>query len=316
MVIRLRDLLCLMVVSMPVFAAQETGRLLNENLYVHDSDDADQQAHYLGVGLHPTLMGRPDQLGLWYGRWLFNDPVGNEDFDAYRVTYETALQEKVTTVGLRLLKLQGDDWSPWLGGATLTHAPEGDWRFEASVDRELIDSVPALRQRLTTDNATLSVDWHFAGQWTVVGALLHQSIEDGNERRGGLLRLIYEVPHIAGLSLQTKSRFIRSDFDGNGYFSPPRLEEHLLLVGYARSLFDGHWSMSALAGPGTQRFEDDFSKTRNDLYYAELKLRGWFTDQYGLEGRAFCSNSGGPNEGAPDDNYRYCNLLFTLIRSW
>lgn len=297
-------------------APAETARLVSENLFVDDSEDAAQQAHYLGVVLHPQWQSRPDKLGLWYGRWLFDDPAGGEAFDAWRLTYESALSEQ-TTLNLRLLKLHGDDWSPWLGGAALAYVPGERWRFEASAERELIDSVPGIRQQLTSDNLTLSADWNFAPRWTLVGALMHLSVDDGNDRKGGVLRLIYQVPAVAGLTLQTRSRILHSDFDGIGYFSPPELAEHLLLVGYSRSFLQERWSLSALAGAGSQRFEDDFGdRTRNDLYSAELKLRGWFSDQYGLEGRAYCANTGGPNSGAPADDYRYCSLLFSLIRSW
>lgn len=297
-------------------AQAEQARWVNENLFVHDSDDADQQAHYVGAVLHPAFADKPDKLGFWYGRWLFDDPVGSEHFDVYRLTYESGLSAQ-TTLGARLLKLDGDGWSPWLGGIMLTHAPNDRWRFEGSIDRELIDSVPGIRQELTSDNFTLSADWRFAPQWTLVGALLHQSVDDGNDRNGGVLRLIYELPQIEGLTLQTRSRILRSDFDGVGYFSPPRLEEHLLLAGYSTAFLEDRWVFSAVAGPGRQRFEDDFGNTtRNDLHWVELKLRGWFNDHYGLESRGFCSNSGGPNTGAPDNDYRYCSVQFSLLYSW
>lgn len=311
-----RKLLTFLMLFWAGCACAETARLVNENLFIQDSEDADQQAHYLGVIVHPRVFERPDKLGFWYGRWQFDDPVGSEAFDAYRLTYEMELPE-FSTLSLRLARLNGDDWSPWLGGATLAHAPNDRWRFEAGIERELIDSVPGIRQELTSDTITLSADWNFAPHWTLVGALLHVSVDDGNDRDGGVLRLIYSVPAVEGLTLQTRSRVIHSDFDGIGYFSPPELEEHLLLLGYTRSFLEGRWSVSALLGPGTQRFEDDFGdRTRNDLYSGELKLRGWFNDRLGLEGRAYCANSGGPNSGTPDDRYRYCSLLFSLIRSW
>lgn len=298
-------------------AAAANPRLVNENVYSEDSEDARQHAHYLGYIFAPAFTAADDRSGLWLGVWDFDDPAGAVDFRALRFTHDTPLGAD-SRLQLRLTQLDGEDWSPLLGSISLAHTARERWRFEASAERALIDSVPAIARRLYGDTYTAGADYAINTEWTLAGALQHQRIRDGNEREGGVLRLIYSPAALPGFTVQTRSRLMDSDFDGAGYFSPPELAEHLLLLGYARALGENErWLLSGLAGPGRQRFEDAAGEsTRNSLFHAELKLRGWFSDRFGLEGRAFCSNAGGPNRGAPDDDYRYCYATASLLVSW
>jgi hypothetical protein len=203
-----------------------------------------------------------------------------------------------------------------LGGATLAH-DTGPWHLELYGDRELVDSVPAIQRERRSDSVGASADYRFTPAFTAVVAGYHQSINDGNDRNGGILRLIYQPESWHGFGLQTRSRYVKSDFDGIGYFSPPVLEEHLLLAGYTHVTKDEKWVFSLLGGAGRQRLRDAAGDTtRNDLYSAEAKLRGWFNESWGMEGRAGCSNTGGPNNGVPDNNYRYCSATLSLLLAW
>lgn len=292
------------------------GRIVNENFLSDDSEDARQHAHYLGYQWRPAAFSEPDRLSFWYGQWLLDDPAGSAHFSALRATYETRLPAR-TTLNLRATALDSADWTTWSGALSVASELGERWRVEVSAERDLIDSVPAIRQRLTGKTYTASADFRAAADWTLVGALLLQDISDSNQRRGGVFRLIYSPSALPGLSLQTKSRLIESDFDGAGYFSPPELQEHLLLIGYATSFASDRWAASGLVGPGTQHFEDGFGGSTNQtIFYGELKLRGWFNDHFGLESRGFCTNTGGPNTGVPNDDYRYCSALLSLIGAW
>lgn len=309
-----RTCLFFMLLAFGGLVNASSWRLVNENLITSDSDDADQRAHFIGELVDLPSAG--GTAGLWVGQWRFEEPIGKEDFDVIRLSYEKAFSSG-SSIAARVQKADADIWSPVLATLTGVHQPNERWRFEASYEKGWIDSVSGLRQRLGNDTWSISADWRFAQQWTVVGALIDMSIDDGNSREGGVLRLIYDVPAVEGLNFQTRSKWLQSDFDGNGYFSPAELEEHLLLVGYARPFFDDNWVFSIVTGAGSQDIRTQFGdRVDNDLYYLELGARGWFTQNFGLESKGFCTNTGGPNFGTPDDSYRYCHLLFSLIAAF
>lgn len=293
----------------------EVGRLSLETWATDDSDDATQLREVLRYRHSGRQDGALHGFSIGLGRWWFDDPVGNADFDLLDLGYE--YHRGQTDAEFRLRQLDGDGWEPTLGNVLITHRFDDRWYGELFAERVLVDSVPAIRQELTLDSGGFSLDYRVAPDWTLVGALFAQSISDGNDRQGGVFRIVYEVPAVAGLTVQTKSLRLDSDFDGVGYFSPEKREEHLLLVGYARALWDGDFVLRAKAGPGRQRLENEFGDvTRNDLLYAELAFRGWFDDHRGLESRFICTNSGGPNTGVPTDGYRYCSADLSLILSW
>ena len=298
----------------PVGVNAEVIRWVNHNRVISDSDDADQRIHSMGARFRPAEW--KGEIEATLGHWSFDERIGSEDFDLVELGYAHELNDEVRLT-TQLQYLSGDHWSPWLASVIAVYQPSTEWRFEGSVEKGLVDSVAGVRQELGTETYSLSADWRFLPQWTLVGALLTMDIDDGNQRQGGVLRLIYDVPGYEGLNLQTRSRLLQSDFNGNGYFSPPELQEHLLLVGYSRAAFEDNWVFSALIGAGKQIIEPEGSADiSNDLYYLELRARGWFTDRFGLESKGYCSNTGGPNSGNPDDGYRYCNLQFSLLATF
>lgn len=293
----------------------ENWRIENQYLITTDSDDADQQAMFLGALRDSKTLG--GRAGIWVGRWWFEEPAGTEAFDIFRFDYKRGLSKK-TSINGRLEITENDLWSPVLGNITVIHVPGENWRFEGSAEKTWVDSVPGLRQKLGMNAYSVSADWRFADQWTLVGALLNLDIDDGNNRNGGIARLIYDIKSRPGMTLQTRSKWLGSDFDGAGYFSPEKLQEHLFMVGYNRPILQERWSVKILGGVGLQKYQvtSGSDRVRNDLYYLELGIRGWFDDHFGLEGKSYCSNAGGTNRDASDSDYRYCHLGLSLILSY
>lgn len=296
-------------------ANAEVGRVTLESYATDDSDDASQFRQIVSFRHSGEQDGLMHRLSLGLGGWWFDDATGKTDFSVLDLGYEIGRGD--TSAQFRLRQLDGNGWDPTLGNALLTHRFNERWYGELFAERALVDSVPAIANELILESGGFSLDYRILPSLTLVGAVLLQSISDGNDREGGVFRLVYDVPGVSGLTLQTKSLRLDSDFDGVGYFSPEKREEHLLLVGYARPVFGKRFVVRAVAGPGRQRLENGFGDVvRNDLLYGELELRGWFTDHFGLESRAVCSNTGGPNTGAPTDDYRYCSAELSLIASW
>jgi len=283
------------------------ARLVAENLYSDDSDHAQQWRSYLGLDQRLAQ----GTAGIRVGPWKINDTVGEEHFNALSLRYDTDPSRQWRS-RIDITQLAGD-WSPTLGEASASYKSSGPWYVEASAQRDIIDTVPAIRIRHSTNTYSGSADFAVNQALTLVGALYKQSVSDGNNRTGKLARVIYSFPNVEGLSLQGRFKLVDSDFRGTGYFSPGKLQEYMALVGYAHSVLGGRWSVGALFGNGAQRIDDTES---SPLFYGELKLKGWFSEWVGLDAKASCSNTGGFSAGQSEARYHYCVGSLSLIGAW
>ncbi len=306
-----RTLLCALLWAVGGSAGAETHRPSLAAFFAEDSDGAFQHS------LTALYEHRRDEglFGGGAGYWRFTESDDALDFRLIELRYNGPARQGQAFVRARWL--DGAQWDPLLLNAAWRRSVSERWYVELFGERELIDSLAGLRRELLSTGAGLSADYRVNDQVTLVGALFGQRISDGNRRLGGVFRVIYYPPWIEGLHLQTRSTVLRSSFDGVGYFGPVRRQEHLLLLGYGRAIFDERFSIRLLAGPGRQRLRNAFGdRTHNTLFHAELRLRGWFSDHYGLELSSICTNTGGPNDGFPASDYRYCSGQLTLIGSW
>lgn len=310
-----RRVCCALLATLVAFPlGAEVGRVDLESRVTDDSDDASQYRQLARYRHFERWGGVTQGFGIGGGRWWFDDPTGEADFDVLELAYEVS--GEATEAEFRLRQLDGDGWRPTLGEMRIAHRFGDRWYGELFFERNLVDSVPAISRELILESGGFSLDYRVLPRLTLVAAVLTQDISDGNEREGGIFRVVYDVPRIKGLTLQTRSLRLDSDFDGVGYFSPEKREEHLLLLGYTRPVLAGRFVFRTEIGPGWQRLENGFGDvTRNDLLYAEVGLRGWFNDHFGVDTRATCSNTGGPSAG-PANDYRYCSAEFSLIASW
>lgn len=276
-----------------------------------DSDDARQQAYAVNLLRPMPFGGAQAQWGIGAGYRHLDDPIGRESFTRARGQLAFAPAAH-TQVDARVEALDGDDWSPTIGGISLRQRLSSRWSGEVSAERELVDTVTAVRARNLVTTWAGSVDYEASTAWTIVAAANTQDLRDGNARNARLLRVVYAPPQTAW-NLQLRMRRIDSDFRGQGYFSPPRLEDALFTGNYHRPLSGDRYLLSLRAGAGAQRIDRGDDEA---LYLAEVRGRGWFNDHYGFEARATCSNSGGFNTGPAGDGYRYCEALLSLIAAW
>lgn len=286
------------------------ARVAVDQLYVNDSDGMWQYRLLAGSEHRVDTPLTGSSAGFRAGRWRIDDSAGREDFNMLRIYYDSG-DTRSWRARAGLVQLFGEG-SPTLADAILNWSNDR-WYVEGGAQRELIDTVTAVRLHNLVDTWSISADYRIASEWTAVGALYTQSISDGNHRFGQVARLVYSPERYEGLTLQGRVRHVDSDFNGIGYFSPDRLLESMLLAGYRRPLFDDNWVAGAQAGIGRQTIDSEIHHT---LYLAELSLRGWFTERLGLDGRAMCSNAGGSATGQGDSGYRYCAVNLTLIGAW
>lgn len=303
---RLIALLCALCAAGSAGAA----RVAVDQLYVNDSDGMWQYRLLAGSEHRLDTLLAGGSAGFRAGRWRIDDRAGREDFDMLRLYYDSG-ETRAWRARAGLAQLSGEG-SPTLADILLNWSG-GRWYVEGGAQRELIDTVTAIRLHTLVDTWSVSADYRIAPEWTAVGALYTQSITDGNRRLGQVARLVYSPARFEGLTLQGRVRHVSSDFNGLGYFSPDRLLESMVLIGYRRPLFGDDWIGGAQIGAGRQEIDRAID---NGLYLAELSLRGWFTERIGVDGRAGCSSAGGSATGQGDSGYRYCSVNFSLIGAW
>jgi hypothetical protein len=275
------------------------------------SDDSDG-GHLYGIyaGYLHTFEESGSGIGFRTGLLNIKDPDGSERFRVLEANHQSRPVERMR-LDLKGSWLNNDKWSPFLYSLNVANSPGDKWNLEVYGERGIVDSLPSVRLEYLIDTYGFSVDYAATGELTLVGALFRQDITDGNERLGRVGRIIYTPGAKDWLNLQVKVRIIGSDFDGIGYFSPATQSEYYLLVGAARPFADDNWLIKGLAGPGLQRIEDHGGGVEEKAAsLAEVRLKGWFTQQFGLNVGLGCTTAQRSGSGS-----RYCHgdILFTYM---
>jgi hypothetical protein len=273
-----------------------------------DSDDARQYGIY--AGYRHTFEEPGSGIGFRAGQLTIKDPGGSERFRVLEVRHQSRPMER-TRLDLKGGWLKGEDWSPLLYSLNVANSPGDRWNLEVHGERGIVDSLPSVRLEYLIDTYGFSVDYAATDELTLVGALFRQDVTDGNERLGRVGRIIYTPGTKEWLNLQVKARIVGSDFDGIGYFSPATQSEYYLLVGAARPFAGDNWVIKGLAGPGLQRIEDHGGGVeKKAANHAEVTLRGWFTQQFGLKMGFGCTTA---QETGSGSKYCHGDVLFTYM---
>ncbi|HET8731617.1 MAG TPA: hypothetical protein VFM34_10985 [Moraxellaceae bacterium] len=291
-------------------AAPAGDRLVLDTMATDDSDGLRQQSVYAGAVKALPSLGTNAAIGVRAGFWELEGPGQHVDFTALRVDHQQALGP--TTIDVGVHQLFGNDWSPTLGHAAVS-VPLAPVTLEAGVERALVDTVIAARRETTFDTWNATADYTVSPQWTVVGGGLLQDFSDGNQRQGGVFKVVYSPSTLEGFNAQLRLRRLDADRQGIGYFSPDRFEEGLLLLQYGHPLPGDRFVLTGQVGGGVQRID---SRDNFAVFVAELRARGWFTDTLGMEGKLGCTNTGDIAVGAATGGYRYCYANLTLMRPW
>jgi hypothetical protein len=253
--------------------------------FSHDSDDADLYGLYLGYS-HPFEDSLThSRIGFRVGLLTLTDPIDTERFKVLELSHRSEPADRVR-LDLKGKWFNGADWSPLLYSGNASHRPSDKWYIELFIERGIVDSVTSVQLEYLIDTYGFSLDYAVNDEFTLVGALFSQDVSDGNDRIGKVGRIVF-TPHMHDwLSLQVKTRIIDSRFDGIGYFSPDTLTEYFFLVGLARPFAEDDWVIRGLIGPGRQKIEEhDGSSESKPAFLTEIKLKGWFTQEFGLDAR-------------------------------
>jgi hypothetical protein len=285
-------------------------RAFTEAQYSSDSDDQVQRS--FAVGFRQALPSVEASWAAAIGHRELSAPAGRENFEFARVDGKVDFWQGASLV-TQVSQLHGGGWSPTLGTAAVHWKPDPRWYVEASGERDLVDTVVAIRNRVLIDTAALSVDWTPVPYLTIVAGASKSDFSDDNERRSRTLRIVYSPTQLPWLNAQVRLKRADSDAIGIGYFNPKRLEEYEFLLRVAGAPFGDRWNLSLQAGTGQQRIDGG---SRSSIYSVDARARGWFTDHYGLEGRAACTNTGSLSASPADAGYRYCFVGATFLVAW
>lgn len=292
-------------------AAQAADRMVLDLMASEDSDGLRQHSLYAGVVKAWPALGKEAGTGLRAGYWQLEGAGDRVDFAGLRVDHRQALGDGQLAFGLH--QLAGDDWSPTLGYGSVVVKPLPALALDVGVDRELVDTVIAARRETTLDVLHAVVDWSITPEWVLVAGPLRQDFSDGNRREGGLLKVVWAPAAAEGFNAQLRLRRLDGEFRGIGYFSPDRFEEGLLQLQYGRAVAGGRLVLTGVAGAGGQRVD---GAGTDAVFLAEVRLRGWLTDHFGLEGKAGCTNTGDVVASPAGNGYRWCQLNLSLMRPW
>lgn len=293
-------------------AAAETFRVFTE---AEQSDDSDHQSQSkVALGYQATLpkLGSDAFWATRIGHRRLTSPTGGESFEYLGFEGQRPLTGNAGLRGSLDLN-RGSNWSPVLGSLSANWLPAKAWRFEATAERDMVDTVLAVRDQTRFDTGSLSVDWNLTSTVTAVAAGGYSSFSDGNDRLKRSARLIWSPAQWQWFNVQLRAQRADSDAVGLGYFNPRRLEQYEAKLRFAGAPFGDQWLLSLLAGVGEQRID---SENPTGTYSLEARARGWINPHYGIESRAICTNAGNLSTADAQSGYRFCELGIELIARW
>ena len=124
--------------------------------------------------------------------------------------------------------------------------------LELFVDREWVETRPALDSGVHVTFAGASLDQGLGDHWTLVGLVGEQEFSDGNHREHYRGKVIYQPLLDSGLTLQIRYRAFRSSDNSlvRSYFDPTRYDESMLAIAWRKRLQG--WTLRLAAGAGEQ----------------------------------------------------------------
>lgn len=291
--------------------AAALNRVVTDSAFSSDSDGQHERRADVGYVRSLSGWGNSATLGLRAGYWLIDDPQRHVEFGTLRVDHRVKTDR--LDINAYAAQLANADWSPTLGGFYFDYHATTRWSIEGSGDYQIVDTAVAADRHTRYNSYSLVSDYRLLDSVTLVGGVLRDWFSDGNHRIGGIARLVYSPQALPGFNVQLRYRRLHSQFRGIGYFSPGRLEETMALFKYGHAIFGDRFVASLLAGAGVQQIG---GRDSSALYQAEFRIRGWFNDHLGLEGRTGCTDTGGLAARAASGGYRYCYGNLSLIAAW
>ncbi|MBB3046842.1 hypothetical protein FHR99_001078 [Litorivivens lipolytica] len=299
------------VLVVPNFSVARERLTIDTNI-ARDSDRAKHDSYYLKYRYDRGTRESPSYWGFGVGSRQIRDRQGESTYSGVAVEMQQPLNQAVV-LRAQAAKLLDTDWSPWTGSTALVITPNPRLYAEVFAERDIVDTTRAIEQNLWVKTFGISSDYKLHPELTLVGAFFGQRFSDHNSRTGKVARMLWEVTSVPWFMAELRYKVLTAEFNGDGYFSPDRLTESLALVTFRGTIFEESHALSLQLGAGKQEVNREFSQ---DLYLAEFKARGWFTDSVGHELTLGCKNTGDVSFAAQASDYRYCYSRLQLHKVW
>lgn len=239
-------------------------------LYSGDSDHNTSQTYQAGITYPGSGMG-DNTLSptLWSGQYqqaLVGSPTGSVAISAVSAGVATPLSRDWSysvQVGL-------GNTAAWTFGTVtgnLSYQPSDYFGFELGADRQPVESVQAVRNRIMLNTVNAGGFATLPGIVTVSGSYFHQNFSDGNDRNGFVARVTpafysFSTAPIS-LGLQGFYRYYASGVvPADGYFNPRHYSETIGYVIY-KEKFGSNWTLAIHAGLGCQILNGTSTPVKN-----------------------------------------------------
>ncbi|MCK5789135.1 MAG: hypothetical protein KAH32_09050 [Chlamydiia bacterium] len=255
----LRNLILILLFSLVVLVLlNKTGHTAanyeSETYYrlSHDIDHAEVHEYATGI---KKLFNDRQYIGTSIGNSIFIED--NQDNIKYSFLNLSA-RKNITS---RFFYLEGDlrfynDADPTYN-LSVVALNEWKWRVELYTEKSFIDSHAALGGELFFTTYGISADYEIIKDMLyTTGVLFTQSANDGNNRTGQVLQLIYYPEQLSGFYVKVRGKFRQADFNPPEYFTPDDYKRYDLLFGYRKYLDKGNWRISGEIGPSKQYIND------------------------------------------------------------
>jgi hypothetical protein len=177
---------------------------------------------------------------------------------------------------------------------------------ELFLNRDWVETRRALEQGVAFAYAGGALEQGLGEHLTLVGMAGYQDFSDGNKRRHGRFKAIYQPSLALGLTLQARYRVFHGDADSvRTYFNPARYDETMLALGF-RKRVQG-WMGNLTAGVGRQRVGAD---GRTPTRLLELGLESPQHQRQSVRIKAGFNQSA--SFGGPDYRYRYAQAEWLI----
>ncbi|MCR4302749.1 MAG: hypothetical protein NUV63_00790 [Gallionella sp.] len=207
---------------------------------------------------------------------------------------------------VELTRLALPGWSANTGAMQISGQAMQAMNYEIRAEKNIVDSVMGLTNRVTYSAQTVAVDYPFTPRINVAGVLGRQSFSDQNMRTLIKGKASYVLSEDYGLRTYLKlTRHTNSlPYTGN-YFSPDDFQDYHLGFGFRRRLAMLYGVLSAYAEAGSQAVDGADSP----VHGAQIRLEAFLGRPWYYDLAAGVQTSAGTGGGS-DYEYRYARASF------
>lgn len=297
----MKRLLLIILLAPLSILAQEDNVIFNFT-FSTDSDNTTQTTTMIG---YSKKLKNNRRIEFHQGVRRMSDRNGTMSFDVSTGVVATKITSTIDGFST-WSRLNSRAWSPFVYSSGLVYQPGTRLYVEANTEKNIIDSIVGIANQLTITTNSVSVDYKVTDELTFVVAGLNQIVNDGNRRLGSVGKIIYTPDNNSGYNIQLKIKTITSDFNPIEYFSPDKLQQKLIIVGYGRAILNDNWVIKGHIGGGEQAING----IKEFAYTYKVSMRGRSTDNVTSIASYECNDDKG------DYGYSYCFGQLSATYSW